>query len=180
MQIKETEIPDVKLLEPRVFKDHRGFFFESYNQHTFDSLIGKRTFVQDNHSFSERGTLRGMHYQIHNTQGKLVRVATGEVFVAVVDLRKSSSMFGKWVGNILSAENQRLLWVPEGFAHGFLVLSKFADFLYKTTNFYDPSAERFLRWNDPAIGIKWPYEGTPNLCQRDSEAKGIKEVEVFP
>lgn len=152
-------IADVVLLEPKVFGDERGFFYESFNQQSFDAAIGRSVnFVQDNHSCSTRGVLRGLHYQVQQPQGKLVRVVAGEVFDVAVDLRKSSATYGQWVGELLSAENQRQMWVPEGFAHGFLVLSERAEFLYKTTDYYAPAHERCLLWNDPQIAIDWPLQ----------------------
>jgi dTDP-4-dehydrorhamnose 3,5-epimerase len=152
-------IADVVLLEPKVFGDERGFFYESFNQQSFEAAIGRSVnFVQDNHSCSARGVLRGLHYQVQQPQGKLVRVVAGEVFDVAVDLRKSSATYGQWVGELLSAENQRQMWVPEGFAHGFLVLSERAEFLYKTTDYYAPAHERCLLWNDPQIAIDWPLQ----------------------
>ncbi|EPC9992411.1 TPA: dTDP-4-dehydrorhamnose 3,5-epimerase [Enterobacter ludwigii] len=158
MNIINTEIPDVLIFEPKVFGDDRGFFFESFSQKFFEDAIGRKMeFVQDNHSKSCKGVLRGLHYQLEpHAQGKLVRCVVGEVFDVAVDIRKSSSTFGKWVGVNLSAENKRQLWIPEGFAHGFLVLSETAEFVYKTTNYYHPDSDRGLMWNDPAIGIQWP------------------------
>jgi dTDP-4-dehydrorhamnose 3,5-epimerase len=180
MKIIDTEIPEVKIIEPKVFGDKRGFFFESYNQREFDDAIGHReAFVQDNHSRSARDVLRGIHYQIHNPQGKLVRVVSGEVFDVAVDLRKSSPTFGKWVGLFLSEENKRQLWVPPGFGHAFLVVSEQADFLYKTTNFYDPASERTIAWNDPDIGIEWPEGVKPSLSEKDQKGVSLAEAEVF-
>lgn len=180
MEITETAIPDVKLIEPKVFGDNRGFFLESYNQKIFREKTGLNpNFVQDNHSFSPKHVLRGLHYQIRNPQGKLVRVVTGEVFDVAVDIRKSSPTFGKWVGYTLSAENKRMLWIPEGFAHGFLVLSDGADFLYKTTTFYDAEADRCIRWDDPKLAIDWPLSGSPILSQKDQNGSWFKEAEVF-
>ncbi|MEE9103056.1 dTDP-4-dehydrorhamnose 3,5-epimerase [Pseudomonas nitroreducens] len=161
-------IPEVILFEPKVFGDERGFFFESFNLQQFEEAIGRRVeFVQDNHSRSAKGVLRGLHYQIKQTQGKLVRVTAGEVFDVAVDIRKSSPTFGKWVGVYLSAENKRQLWVPEGFAHGFTVLSEHAEFLYKTTDYYAPEYERCIRWNDADLNIDWPLEITPILSPKD-------------
>lgn len=175
-----TGIPDVLIFEPRVFGDDRGFFMESFNARTFTDLTGlKREFVQDNHSRSQKGVLRGLHYQIQNPQGKLVRVVSGSVFDVAVDLRQSSPTFGRWEGLELSAENKRMLWVPEGFAHGFLVLSDSAEFLYKTTDYYFPQHERSLLWSDPALGINWPLDGQPLLSAKDTSAKPLNEAEVF-
>lgn len=180
MKITPTEIPDVLLIEPKVFGDERGFFMESYNQRLFDDAVGRPVaFVQDNHSRSVRGVLRGLHYQIQQTQGKLVRVTEGEVFDVAVDLRRSSPHFGKWVGYHLSADNKRQLWVPEGFAHGFVVLSETAEFLYKTTDFYAPPHERTLMWNDPALGIDWKYDGVPVLSAKDQTGKPLADAETF-
>ena len=181
MNIIPTEIPEVLLLEPKVFGDERGFFFESLNLRVFQDKTGiKTSFAQDNHSRSRKGVLRGLHYQIKQPQGKLVRVVVGEVFDVAVDLRKSSPTFGKWTGITLSAENKRMLWVPAGFAHGFLVLSDSADFLYKTTDYYAPEHERCVIWNDPDIGIRWPLSGTPILAQKDSAGKRLRDADVFP
>ncbi len=175
-----TTIPDVLILEPQVFGDDRGFFFESFNAKTFEQATGlKRDFVQDNHSKSAKNVLRGLHYQIQNPQGKLVRVTQGEVFDVAVDLRKSSKTFGQWVGVHLSAENKKQLWVPEGFAHGFVVLSETAEFLYKTTDYYASEYERSLLWNDPALGINWPFEGEPKLAAKDAAAKRLSEAETY-
>ena len=169
-----TAIPEVIILEPKVFGDDRGFFFESFNARAFEQATGlKREFVQDNHSKSAKNVLRGLHYQIQNPQGKLVRVVQGEVFDVAVDLRKSSKTFGQWVGVHLSAENKKQLWVPEGFAHGFVVLSETAEFLYKTTDYYAPEFERSLLWNDPALGIEWPFEGEPKLAAKDAAARRL-------
>lgn len=163
--VTATRLPQVRVIEPRVFGDARGFFLESWNQRVFDEAVGQQVqFVQDNHSRSARGVLRGMHYQLSNPQGKLVRVVSGRVFDVAVDMRRDSPHLGQWVGVELSAENQRMLWIPPGFAHGFLVLSESADFLYKTTEYYAPSDEKTLAWNDPAIAIEWPLEtGHPPL-----------------
>ena len=180
MQIINTNIPEVIILEPKVFGDARGFFFESYNENAFAAATGLHpNFVQDNHSGSARGVLRGLHYQIRQPQGKLVRVTAGEVFDVAVDIRKSSPTFGKWVGEILSAENRRMMWVPQGFAHGFVVLSEFAEFLYKTTDFYAPEYERCIRWDDPDIAIDWPLVGEPLLSQKDRQGVSLKEAELF-
>ncbi|EGR1049370.1 dTDP-4-dehydrorhamnose 3,5-epimerase [Vibrio cholerae] len=169
MKVIETDIPDVKIIEPTVFGDERGFFMETWNQKRFEELVtGKPTqFVQDNHSKSKKGILRGLHYQTENTQGKLVRVVSGEVFDVAVDIRKDSPTFGKWVGVYLSAENKRQLWVPEGFAHGFYVTSDEAEFVYKCTDYYNPTAEISLRWDDPDIGIEWPLYVSPTLSNKD-------------
>jgi len=180
MKTTPLAIPDVILFEPTVFGDDRGFFFESFNQARFDAAIGRSaTFVQDNHSRSVKQVLRGLHYQIQKAQGKLVRVIQGEVFDVAVDIRKSSPTFGRWVGEILSAENKRQLWVPEGFAHGFVVLSDTAEFLYKTTTYYAPEHERCIAWNDPAIGIQWPFTGDPVLSPKDRQGTSLVEAEHF-
>lgn len=184
MNVIDTEIPEVKIFEPRVFGDSRGFFYESFNQKIFENATGfKGEFVQDNHSKSQRGVLRGLHYQLPPmAQGKLVRVTVGEVFDVAVDIRKSSATFGKWVGVRLSSENKRQLWVPEGFAHGFYTISETAEFLYKTTNFYSPQHEASLIWNDESINIQWPIEGIQNpiLNQKDAIAKSFAESWVYP
>ena len=180
MKHTELAISDVVLIEPRVFGDERGFFFESFNQEQFEGAIGRSVkFVQDNHSRSVRNVLRGLHYQIEQPQGKLVRVVAGEVFDVVVDIRKSSPTFGQWVGEVLSAENKRQLWVPEGFAHGFVVLSEFAEFLYKTTDYYAPAHERCIAWNDPALAIKWPVTGELALSGKDQQGSLLSDAEVF-
>jgi dTDP-4-dehydrorhamnose 3,5-epimerase len=180
MKATPLSIPDVVLFEPKVFGDDRGFFFESFNRREFEEMIGRSvTFVQDNHSRSAKNVLRGLHYQIQQPQGKLVRVVQGEVFDVAVDVRKSSPTFGEWVGEILSAENKKQLWVPEGFAHGFVVLSDTAEFLYKTTDYWAPEFERSIAWNDPAIGIQWPIEGEPTLSAKDQQAKPLVEAEHF-
>lgn len=183
MNVIRTAIPEVLILEPKVFGDSRGFFLESFNVRTFAEATGlDRTFVQDNHSRSQKGVLRGLHYQLEQTQGKLVRVVSGRVFDVAVDARKSSPTFGQWVGVELSAENQRMFWVPEGFAHGFLVLSESADFLYKTTNYYHPASDRTLQWNDPALNIAWPLhelDGAPQLSAKDQVGLPLSQVEVF-
>ncbi len=173
-------ISDVMLIEPKVFGDERGFFFESFNQAQFEEAIGKPVqFVQDNHSRSVKNVLRGLHYQIQQPQGKLVRVVQGEVFDVAVDLRKSSKTFGQWVGEVLSADNKRQLWVPEGFAHGFVVLSDTAEFLYKTTDYYAPAHERCILWNDPTLRIQWPDGIQPILSAKDAQGKAFTEAEVF-
>ena len=175
-----TAIPDVLVLEPKVFGDARGFFYESFNARDFVELTGITTpFVQDNHSKSARGVLRGLHYQIQNPQGKLVRVIDGDVFDVAVDLRKSSPTFGKWVGERLNGDNHRQLWIPPGFAHGFVVLSETAQFLYKTTDYWYPAHERSLLWNDPALGIDWPIDFEPVLAMKDAAAKCLGDAEIF-
>ncbi len=180
MKATPLAIPDVVLFEPRVFADQRGFFFESFNQKVFEKAIGKLvSFVQDNHSCSSRGVLRGLHYQIKHSQGKLVRVVRGEVFDVAVDLRKSSATFGHWVGAYLSAENNRQLWVPEGFAHGFLVISEHAEFLYKTTDYYAPAHERCLAWDDAQVDIHWPLAEPPILSKKDGHGKSLDAAELF-
>jgi dTDP-4-dehydrorhamnose 3,5-epimerase len=180
MQVIATAIPDVLILEPKVFGDDRGFFYESFNQAKFDQLTGiTGEFVQDNHSKSAKNVLRGLHYQIRQPQGKLVRVVTGTVFDVAVDLRRSSKTFGQWVGAILSGENKRQLWVPAGFAHGFLVLQDHTEFLYKTTDYYAPEHERCIRWDDPDLGIDWPLIGTPNLSAKDQLGINFKAAELF-
>lgn len=180
MTVIPTTLPDVLLLEPKVFGDARGFFFESFNQRDFRQATGlEASFVQDNHSKSARHVLRGLHYQIRHPQGKLVRVTQGVVFDVAVDLRRASSTFGQWTGMELSAENKRQLWIPPGFAHGFVVLSESAEFLYKTTDYWYPEHERSLRWNDPALGIAWPFEGEPILAAKDAAAAALADAEVF-
>lgn len=180
MKVIPTAIPDVLILEPKVFGDSRGFFFESFNQAAFNQATGLNPkFVQDNHSRSAKGVLRGLHYQIQQPQGKLVRVVRGAVFDVAVDIRTSSPTFGKWVGVELSEENQRQLWVPPGFAHGFLVLSEFADVLYKTTDYYAPEYERSIAWNDPAMGIAWPLDAEPQLSGKDKMGMLLAQAEVF-
>jgi dTDP-4-dehydrorhamnose 3,5-epimerase len=179
MQIHTTNLAEVKLLEPRVFADSRGFFLESYNQRTFAELGIRDAFVQDNHSRSERGVLRGVHYQLVQPQGKLVRAVRGEIFDVAVDLRRNSSTFGQWTGHLLSEENKQMLWIPAGFGHGFLVLSPVAEVLYKATDFYAPQGERSILWNDPAIGIQWPDAGTPILSAKDSAGKPLAQAEVY-
>lgn len=180
MKVIATEIPEVLIIEPAVFGDERGFFYESFNEKMLAEKANIHDkFVQDNHSRSQKGVLRGLHYQLNQTQGKLVRVSLGEVFDVAVDIRKSSPTFGNWVGVTLSAENKRMLWVPKGFAHGFLVVSDVAEFLYKTTDFYDPTSERSIRWDDPDLAITWPRGITPSLSAKDSQSKPLKESEVF-
>ncbi len=179
MIVTPTAIADVLLVEPKVFGDARGFFLESWNAKVFAEAGIPAAFVQDNHSRSPRGVLRGLHYQIRQPQGKLVRVVAGEVFDVAVDLRRASPTFGRWTGERLSADNKRMLWIPPGFAHGFLVLSESADFLYKTTDYYAPEHERVLAWNDPALGIRWPLAGTPTLSARDAAGTRLRDAEVF-
>jgi dTDP-4-dehydrorhamnose 3,5-epimerase len=180
MNVVKTALPGVLLLEPKVFGDDRGFFFESYNQKTLKEVAGiDAEFVQDNHSRSARNVLRGLHYQIRQPQGKLVRVIVGEVFDVAVDLRKNSPAFGKAAGFHLSAENKRMAWIPPGFAHGFLVLSEYAEFLYKTTDYWAPEHERCIAWNDPELAINWPLTGEPVLSAKDKMGRLLKEAEVF-
>ncbi|MBZ6387066.1 MULTISPECIES: dTDP-4-dehydrorhamnose 3,5-epimerase [Pantoea] len=181
MKVINTDIADVKIIEPAVFGDERGFFMETWQQKKFEELVCPRQFVQDNHSKSAKGILRGMHYQTENTQGKLVRVIAGEVYDVAVDMRRSSPTFGKWVGVILSAENKRQLWVPEGFAHGFYVTSESAEFVYKCTNYYNPAAEHSLLWNDDSIGIEWPIANgeVPLLSAKDKEGKSFQSAVYF-
>lgn len=180
MNIIQTSIPDVLILEPKVFGDERGFFFESFNQAKFDAAIGKKVqFVQDNHSLSAKNVLRGLHYQIQQPQGKLVRVVQGAVFDVAVDIRQSSPTFGQHVGLELSAENKRMLWVPEGFAHGFLVLTDSAEFLYKTTDYYAPEYERSIAWNDPTLNIQWPLTQAPTLSSKDAKASEFSFATYF-
>ena len=182
MQVIQTRLPEVLILEPQVFGDERGFFYESFNARRFAEATGvSRDFVQDNHSRSARGVLRGLHYQLQQAQGKLVRVSAGEVYDVAVDLRRSSPTFGQWVGAHLSAENKRQLWVPEGFAHGFLVLSEYAEFLYKTTDYYAPTHERCIRWDDASLAIDWPLDGlTPQLSAKDQQGLSLQDAETFP
>jgi len=180
MNIIETPIQGLLIIEPKVFGDERGFFYESYNEKVLAEKAGIfDSFVQDNHSRSVKNVLRGLHYQIDHPQGKLVRVTVGEVFDVAVDIRKNSSTFGKWFGLNLSAENKKMLWVPKGFAHGFLVLSDVVEFLYKTTDFYDPSSERCIRWDDPTLAIKWPIHDKPSLSVKDTQGKSFVDAEVF-
>lgn len=180
MQIISTSIPEVVIVAPTVFGDERGFFYESFNERKFKELTGvNANFVQDNHSKSVKGVLRGLHYQLQQTQGKLVRVVAGAVFDVAVDIRQSSPTFGKWVGVELSADNKRQLWVPAGFAHGFVTVSDSAEFLYKTTDYYAPEFERAILWNDPAIGIDWPLDGAPQLSGKDQAGKLLAHAEVF-
>lgn len=180
MQATPLTIPDVILFEPKVFGDDRGFFFESFNHARFEEAVGRPVkFVQDNHSKSSRGVLRGLHYQIQQPQGKLVRVVQGEVFDVAVDIRRSSPTFGQWVGALLSGDNKHQLWVPEGFAHGFVVLSETAEFLYKTTDYYAPAHERSILWNDADLRIDWRFSGSPLLSGKDSVASPLQSAQVF-
>jgi dTDP-4-dehydrorhamnose 3,5-epimerase len=181
MRVTPGALPEVLVLEPRVFGDERGFFLESYNQHVFREAAGiDANFVQDNHSRSARNVLRGLHYQFKQAQGKLVRVVAGEVFDVAVDLRRSSPRYGRWMGQRLSADNKRMLWIPPGFAHGFLALSEFAEVLYKTTDYYAPEHERCVMWNDPDIGVDWPLTGVPLVSEKDSCGVALKLAETFP
>ena len=181
MNVTRTAIPDVLILEPRVFGDDRGVFFESFNEKTFHDATGLDVhFVQDNHSQSAKGVLRGLHYQLPpSAQGKLVRVVAGEVFDLTVDIRKGSPTFGQWVGEVLTAENKKQLWIPEGFAHAFLVLSDTAEFLYKTTNYYSPECDRSILWDDKDLNIDWPLDAPPILSEKDKQANMFKDAEVF-
>lgn len=181
MRVIPTEIPDVLIIEPRVFGDARGFFLESFNQRSFEDTTGvSPSFVQDNHSRSSRGVLRGLHYQVEHPQGKLVRVVRGAVFDVAVDIRSTSRTFGQWVGAELSESNHRQLWIPPGFAHGFLVLSEMADFLYKTTDYYAPAFERCISWNDPELDIRWPDVGIgPLLSEKDAHGWSIDQVRQY-
>ena len=180
MRVTPTAIADVLVIQPRVFGDERGFFFESYNERAFAEATGVAPkFVQDNHSRSVKNTLRGLHYQIQQPQGKLVRVVAGEVFDVIVDIRRRSPTFGQWVGERLSAENKKMLWIPAGLAHGFSVLSENAEFLYKTTDYWAPQHERTLLWNDPDLGVAWPLKGEPILAAKDKAGKRLSEAEVF-
>lgn len=180
MKSTPLAIPDVLLLEPRVFNDGRGFFYESFNQLEFESVVGKKVhFVQSNHSYSIRHVLRGLHYQIKQVQGKLVRVVAGEVFDVAVDIRRTSPTFGQWVGEILSADNKKQLWIPPGFAHGFLVISNYADFLYNATNYWKPEYERCIVWNDEDLAIDWPLTNRPVLSQKDASGVLLSKAEVY-
>lgn len=184
MNIIQTDLPEVLVLEPKVFGDERGFFYESFNAKTFAACTGVNTeFVQDNHSRSAKGVLRGLHYQIQQAQGKLVRVIAGEVFDVAVDVRRSSPNFGKWTSAVLSGSNSRQMWIPPGFAHGFIVTSEYAEFLYKTTDYWAPEHERCLLWNDPALAINWPLDGVidgaPSLSGKDQLGKLLADAEVF-
>ncbi|QNH80107.1 dTDP-4-dehydrorhamnose 3,5-epimerase [Pseudomonas protegens] len=181
MNIIETALSGVLIIEPKVFGDERGFFYESFNAKAFEEASGlKKQFVQDNHSRSVKNVLRGLHYQIEHSQGKLVRVTAGEVLDVAVDIRRSSPSFGRWASVRLSAENNRQLWIPEGFAHGFVVLSDSAEFLYKTTDYYTPSAERCIRWDDPTLAIDWQLQEPPTLSAKDQNGKSLKEADLFP
>jgi dTDP-4-dehydrorhamnose 3,5-epimerase len=181
MQVSRTAIPDVLVIEPKVFGDDRGFFYESYNERVFADATGLRVrFVQDNHSRSAKNVLRGLHYQIRQPQGKLVRVTAGEIFDVAVDIRRGSPTFGKWAGVQLSAQNHRMCWLPAGFAHGFLVVSDYAEVQYKATDYYAPEHERCIAWNDRDLGIAWPLKGDPILSQKDRAGQRMKEAEVFP
>lgn len=181
MKVTDTKISDVKIIEPTVFEDERGFFFESFNHKKFEEAIGRKViFVQDNHSKSSKGVLRGLHYQLPpHAQGKLVRVVQGEVFDVAVDIRKSSPTFGKWVAETLSANNNKQLWIPEGFAHGFLTLSETAEFLYKTTNYYSSASEQSIHWNDPDVGVNWKHNSSISVSSKDAAANALYEVELF-
>lgn len=181
MNVIASDLPDVLIIEPKVFGDARGFFYESFNAKAFAQATGISTeFVQDNHSCSQKGVLRGLHYQIENAQGKLVRVTAGEVLDIAVDIRRSSKTFGRWVGVRLSAQNHRQLWVPQGFAHGFVVLSDSAEFLYKTTDYYTPAAERCIRWDDPELAIDWQLDRAPLLSGKDQQGSALKDADLFP
>jgi dTDP-4-dehydrorhamnose 3,5-epimerase len=180
MKVIKTEIPDVLIIEPKVFGDERGFFYESFNKKNFEEAAGVTVeFVQDNHSKSSKGVLRGLHYQIKNPQGKLVRVTYGKVFDVAVDIRRSSKYFGKWVSAELSAENKKQMWVPQGFAHGFVVLSDTAEFLYKTTDYYSPEYERCIRWDDADLSIDWQFSGKPLVSDKDAKGASFKEADLF-
>jgi dTDP-4-dehydrorhamnose 3,5-epimerase len=180
MKVTRTEIPDVLILEPRVHQDERGFFLESYNRRTFKDATGLDVeFVQDNESFSVRNVLRGLHYQVRQAQGKLVQVMAGEIFDVAVDLRRSSPTFGKWVGVMLTGGGHRMIWIPQGFAHGYIVLSEHAIVFYKTTDFYAPEHERTILWNDPTLGIRWPLEGEPIVSDKDRRATPFRSAELF-
>lgn len=180
MKVTPTELPDVLLIEPRVFSDDRGFFFESWNQRALAAAGLVAEFVQDNHSRSVRNVLRGLHYQVEHAQGKLVRVCAGEVFDVAVDIRRSSPTFGRWTGAKLSAQNKHMLWIPPGYAHGFFVLSEAAEFLYKTTDYWYPEHERTLLWNDPALRIAWPVNGEPVVAAKDAAGRPLALADVFP
>lgn len=180
MKITRSRIAEVIILEPRVFEDERGYFFESYNRKAIRAEAGvSMDFVQDNHSFSKKGVLRGLHYQIQMTQGKLIRVVAGEIYDVAVDIRKSSSTFGQWVGFTLSADSKRAVWIPPGFAHGFLVLSEFAVVIYKTTDYYAPEYERCIIWDDPDLAIEWPIRDAPLLSDKDRQGRALRIAEVF-
>lgn len=179
MKVERTAIPEVLVLEPKVFGDARGFFMETWNERTFENLGIKEKFVQDNHSRSSKNVLRGLHYQLRQAQGKLVRVTAGEIWDVAVDLRRSSPSFGRWVGARIDAESKRMLWIPAGFAHGFLVLSERAEVLYKTTDYYAPEHERTLLWNDPALAIAWPLAGDPVMTDKDRHGKPLAAADTF-
>jgi len=180
MKVTPLEIPDVLLIEPKVFGDDRGFFLESYSRQRFNETLDKDiTFVQDNHSLSSKGVLRGLHYQFQNAQGKLIRVVSGEIFDVAVDIRSGSPTFGKWVGEVLSGANKRQMWVPAGFAHGFVTLSDTAEVLYKASDYYAPEHERSIKWNDPEINIAWPIDYQPSLSAKDAQAVLLREAEVY-
>jgi len=180
MKVTPTRLPDVLLIEPKVFGDARGFFFESWNEREFEQAGIRARFVQDNHSRSGEGVLRGLHYQLQRPQGKLVRVTTGEIFDVAVDIRRGSPTFGRWEGARLSSESKNMLWIPVGFAHGFFVLSDFAEVIYKTTDFYAPEHERCILWNDPQLGIEWPVSGAPLLSAKDAAGVRLRDAEIFP
>lgn len=181
MNVSATELPGVLIIEPQVFGDERGFFYESFNARDFAQATGLHPqFVQDNHSRSQRGVLRGLHYQVEHAQGKLVRVTAGEVLDVAVDIRQSSPAFGKWASVRLSADNSRQVWIPPGFAHGFVVLSDYAELLYKTTDYYTPSAERCIRWDDPDLNIDWQLDGAPNLSAKDRNGTRLRDADLFP
>ena len=180
MKATPTALPEVLLIEPRVFGDARGFFFESYNRRALAAAGVPDEFVQDNHSRSKRGVLRGLHYQVQHAQGKLVRVTEGAVFDVVVDMRRSSPNFARWVGVSLSAENRHMLWIPPGFAHGFLVMSEAAEFLYKTTDYWYPEFERTLLWNDPSVGVDWPLTESPTLAAKDAAGTPLAQADAYP
>lgn len=181
MNVTASTLPEVLIIEPKVFGDTRGFFYESFNEREFAEKTGVNAhFVQDNHSKSQKGVLRGLHYQLEHTQGKVVRVTAGEVLDVAVDIRRSSPSFGRWTSIHLSAQNNRQLWIPPGFAHGFYVLSDYAEFLYKTTDYYVPSAERCIRWNDPTLAIDWELDGEPQLSPKDQNGKLLHDADLFP
>ncbi|SHG36954.1 dTDP-4-dehydrorhamnose 3,5-epimerase [Massilia sp. CF038] len=181
MKVTPTALPEVLIVEPQVFGDERGFFFESFNARRFEQLTGLALhFVQENHSRSARHVLRGLHYQVRRPQGKLVRVVAGAIFDVVVDMRRSSPFFGRWIGLELSADNRRQLWIPPGFAHGFVVTSDYAECLYSTTDYWSPEDERVIRWNDPALAIEWPISGVPMLSSKDNQGVLLAEAEAFP
>jgi len=180
VRVVPTTLPDVLLIEPSVFGDQRGFFFESWNRRAFSEAGVEAEFVQDNHSRSGHNVLRGLHYQVEHAQGKLVRVCAGTVFDVAIDIRRSSPTFGRWIGMELSAENKRMLWIPAGFAHGFLVTSDSAEFLYKTTDYWYPEHERTLLWNDPALAIEWPLDGPPTVAAKDAAGRPLASADLYP